>query len=57
VVLDDSDFTVIGEALAATNNVRTGTVGAADAALIALRTGVDFAAAWLSVHRSQGSQE
>ena len=57
VVLDDSDFTAIGEALAATNNVSTGTVGAADAALIPLRTTVDFAAAWLSAQRSQASQE
>ena len=57
VVLDDGDFAAIGEALAATNNVSTGTVGAADAALIPLQAAVDFASAWLSVHRSMGSQE
>jgi len=57
VVLDDSDFAAIGEALAATNNVSTGTVGAADAALIPLRTAVDFAAAWLGAHRARDSQE
>jgi aminoglycoside 3-N-acetyltransferase len=57
VVLDDCDFPAIGEALAATNKVSTGTVGAADAALIPLRTAVDFAAQWLSAQRSRDAQE
>jgi aminoglycoside 3-N-acetyltransferase len=51
VVLDDSDFAAIGKALAATDSVRTGTVGAAEAALIPLRAAVDFAVDWLAVYR------
>jgi aminoglycoside 3-N-acetyltransferase len=57
VVLDDSDFAAIGEALAAAEGVRTGTVGAAEAALIPLRAAVDFAADWLAAHRFGDSQK
>lgn len=56
VVLDDSDFAVIGEKLATMDIVRTGTVGAADSALIPLSAAVDFASAWLAAHRSGDSQ-
>ncbi len=51
VVLDPSDFPRMGEALEATPLVIKGTVGSADAALIPLRAAVDFASAWLAVHR------
>lgn len=51
VVLDDSDFSTIGVALAATSYVIRGTVGSADAALIPMRAAVDFAVAWLTAHR------
>jgi aminoglycoside 3-N-acetyltransferase len=56
VVLDDSDFPAIGEALAATEGACTGMVGGADATLIPLRAAVDFAVTWLATHRIGGSQ-
>ena len=51
VVLNSSDFPRIGEALEATPLVVKGTVGCADAVWIPLRAAVDFASAWLAVHR------
>ena len=52
VVLDASDFHLIGEALEATPLVIKGTVGSADATWIPLRGAVDFASAWLAIHRT-----
>jgi aminoglycoside 3-N-acetyltransferase len=51
VVLDDSDFPALGEALDATPLVRRGTVGEADARLIPLARAVDFAVDWFATRR------
>jgi aminoglycoside 3-N-acetyltransferase len=48
VVLDDGDFAELGGALDQTEQVRRGTVGAADTRLIPLPEAVDFAAGWLA---------
>jgi aminoglycoside 3-N-acetyltransferase len=56
VVLDDSDFRRIGEALEAMPVVIKGPVGSAEATWIPLRDAVDFAAAWMAAHRSVSTQ-
>lgn len=53
VVLDDRDFIQIGKALEVARGVTSGTVGSAAATLIPMREAVDFAAAWLAVHRAR----
>ena len=53
VVLDDGDFIQIGEAFEASRSIASGTVGSATAKLIPMREAVDFAAAWLRVHRTR----
>jgi len=50
--LDESDFECIGEALEqATDSVRIGRIGLAEARLIPQRTLVDFACDWIATHR------
>ncbi|MFG1780579.1 aminoglycoside N(3)-acetyltransferase [Micromonospora sp. NPDC049048] len=49
--LHDTDFPLIGRALAATGAVRRGRVGGADCRLTGLRVAVDFARGWMDEHR------
>jgi aminoglycoside 3-N-acetyltransferase len=57
--LDDSDFGLLGSELesaaerGALPGLRRGQVGSAACRLVALRTAVDFACSWLSVHRGR----
>jgi aminoglycoside 3-N-acetyltransferase len=51
VVLDDSDFEVIGKYLEEELPEQAGTVGKASARLVPIRHLVDFATNWLIVHR------
>jgi aminoglycoside 3-N-acetyltransferase len=55
VVLDDADFADLGAALEASpagHAVSTGPVGEATCRLLPVRTAVDFAITWLTVHRT-----
>ncbi|WP_245724722.1 aminoglycoside N(3)-acetyltransferase [Micromonospora citrea] len=49
--LHDTDFALIGSALADTGAVRRGSVGGADCRLVGVRTAVDFARGWMDEHR------
>jgi aminoglycoside 3-N-acetyltransferase len=51
VVLDDSEFDVIGKTLEDEKAVPSRTVGGADSRLISLRNAVDFANNWMREHR------
>ena len=57
IELDDSDFGMLGSELESTvergalPGLRRGRVGEATSRLVALRTAVDFARSWLTVHR------
>jgi aminoglycoside 3-N-acetyltransferase len=51
VVLDDSEFDVIGKSLENEKAVLSRTVGGADTRLIPLRDAVDFAGNWMREHR------
>jgi aminoglycoside 3-N-acetyltransferase len=51
VVLDDSDFEVIGEVLDKNVGMRRGYVGNAECRLMPMRQVVDFAANWMREHR------
>ena len=61
IELDDSDFGLLGSEmdsaadLGAVPGPRRGQVGSAACRLVALRTAVDFACSWLSVHRGRHS--
>ncbi len=48
---DSDDFAALGADYEATHPVRSGLVGLATCRLFAMRTGVDFAGAWLPSHR------
>jgi aminoglycoside 3-N-acetyltransferase len=49
----DHDFGALGAALARTGEVRTGRVGDAVSAVVAIRPAVDFAIGWLGRHRGR----
>jgi aminoglycoside 3-N-acetyltransferase len=59
IVLDDSDFEILGTALESdprrdiASGRRHGQVGAAASRLLPLRMAVDFARSWLEVHRKR----
>jgi aminoglycoside 3-N-acetyltransferase len=53
VALDDSDFAALGAAYEAGGSIRTGVVSGLQCRLLDLREAVDFAAAWMTVHRSR----